>query len=450
MTPDILKQQEQLLKDPHPCVEAACTSNEGILVLAEEELKLYGDVVIPDNTCFFIPASGAGSRMFGFLFQFLLDGIETEEVKKFFRHLEDFPFFAEMQSRLGADFSRLDQKEIVSFILSNSGLDLAELPKGLIPFHKYENKVVTPFEEHLSQIDELLSGDGDVQYTVQKRFLDQIKNKISSGYQGSLQVEYSFQDSESDAYCFDVHGNPVLDGDTYLRRPAGHGALLQNLDALSSDIVFVKNIDNIQPRNKAAISETYWKVLYGLLSSLNASLMELKHDFTTEKLAIFNEQFHLFRNEDLSSVDHSMISEMCERPSRVCGMVINEGAPGGGPFWVRTNGVVSKQIVEKVQLKNDTETSHMLEESTHFNPVFMVLDLRSPDGKRCVLNEFVDHDSFIRVEKDQKGEKVIYHELPGLWNGSMSKWNTVFVEVDKRVFTPVKTVMDLIGPDHLS
>ena len=185
------------------------------------------------------------------------------------------------------------------------------------------------------------------------------------------------------------------------------------------------------------------------MASYKKDLLELASTFSLDALSEFNTQYEVFRSEDLHKIDTSNIKDLCDRPTRVCGMVKNEGEPGGGPFWVEYDGIATKQIVEKVQLSKDQLTDSLLVSSTHFNPVFMILDLKTVNGERRDLNEFVDKNSFLRVVKDHKGQKIIYHELPGLWNGAMALWNTIFVEIPKEVFTPVKTVLDLINKDHL-
>lgn len=447
MDHELQRQKEQLKKQPRINVVDACGLENGILKFSDDQLSEFSLRDFSQQSGFFIPASGAGSRMFGFLFQFLIDGIETDDVKTFFRKLEEFPFFPVMKDRLGETYEKLDQKGIVSFLLSSEGMDLSELPKGLIPFHQYGEEVLVPFIEHLQQVGRLNGFPKKVHYTVQKEFLDEIDALIESTVEG-FEVSYSFQDESTNAFCFDVDGIPIERDGKYLRRPAGHGALLQNLDECKEEVLFVKNIDNIQPRGEDLDSLYYWRALNGLLRNFKDDLKNLRDNFSELKLQLFNQSYQMFKSEELDQIDVSYVEKLCARPSRVCGMVINEGAPGGGPFWVKENGVTTKQIVEKVQFGQDESQLNVLSRSTHFNPVFMVVDKRAVNGEICSLREFVDQNAFIRVEKDQKGQKVIYHELPGLWNGSMAYWNTIFVEVPKTVFTPVKTVLDLVGREH--
>lgn len=448
MEEELVRQQKQLQEEPKLNVVDACLPSNGILRLTEKEVDGFTDVIFPENTCFFIPASGSGSRMFGFLFQYLADGVETNEIQHFFKNLERFPFFEELKERTGDSYSSMSKKQIVEFILTNDGMSLASLPKGMIPFHYTDGVVLKPFQEHCLQFSEL-TRTGVIHYTVQEEYLDQIDQVVGSVSQNKLHVDFSFQDALTDAYCFDENGEPaMLEGDI-IRRPAGHGALLKNLNGLDSEVVCIKNIDNIQPTGRHQSSLKSWKVLYGVLNAFNKDLKSLADNYSIEALENFNTKFEVFRTEELSQITVAHIHRMCDRPTRVCGMVANEGAPGGGPFWVEYDGVATKQIVEKVQLPKDEETNKLLEKSTHFNPVFIVMDPRTVNGQRRDLDEFVDQNAFIRVEKDHKGQQVIYHELPGLWNGSMAFWNTLFVEVPKGVFTPVKTVLDLIGKDHM-
>lgn len=442
------RQQEQLQEEPVLNVVDVCSPMNGILKFSEEEKGEFADISFPENVCFFIPASGSGSRMFGFLFQYLVDGIETDDVRRFFKNLEQFPFFEEMKARVGEDYSSMTQKQIVEFLLSAEGVSLASIPKGMVPFHSAGGLTLRPFQEHCLQFSEL-SETGKIHYTVQQQSLDLIKGVVASVSDNKLSIGYSFQDASTDAYCFDKNGQPVsIDGEL-IRRPAGHGALLKNLKDLDAELICVKNIDNIQPTGRHQLSLGSWKMLHGLLNTFQKDLYSLADNYSIEALQNFNMRYEVFREEELSEVTAAHIHAMCDRPTRICGMVVNEGAPGGGPFWVEYDGVATKQIVEKVQLPKDEKTAQLLEKSTHFNPVFIVMDPKTVNGESVDLNKFVDRNAFIRVEKDHKGQHVVYHELPGLWNGSMAFWNTLFVEIPKEVFTPVKTVLDLIGKDHL-
>jgi hypothetical protein len=441
-------QQKQLKKEPKLFVVDACQPSNGILRMSEEEKEIFAEVPFEKDTCFFIPASGSGSRMFGFLFQFIADGIETKEVQYFIENLERFPFYQEFRERVGESFASMTKKEIIEFLLLSDAMGLSSLPKGMIPFHSSEAGVLKPFQEHYLQFSEI-ADSGKIHYTVQEDFLDEIKHSVKQVSNNELKVEYSFQDSSTDAYCFDLNGAPATHDGELIKRPAGHGSLLKNLNQLNAEIICVKNIDNIQPTDRHQTSLKTWKVLHGVLDTFHKDLQSLADSFSSNSLEDFNTKYEVFREEELSSVNGAHIHKMCDRPTRVCGMVVNEGAPGGGPFWVEYDGVATKQIVEKVQLPQDAETKRLMESSTHFNPVFIVLDPRTVNGERRDLNEFVDKDSFIRVNKDHKGQQVVYHELPGLWNGSMAFWNTIFVEIPKDVFTPVKTVLDLIGKDHV-
>ena len=448
MDDQLKRQQEQLQEEPVLNVVDVCSPMNGILQFSEEEKVEFSDISLPKNVSFFIPASGSGSRMFGFLFQYLVDGIETDDVRRFFKNLEQFPFFEEVKARVGEGYSSMSQKQIVEFLLTRDGLDYSEVPKGLIPFHHSSKSQLVPFQEHVLQLKEL-NQYGKVHFTVQKEYLSEIQRVIQSVSGEDFKVEYSYQDSSNDAYCFDKNGQPVSNDGELIRRPAGHGALLKNLKDLETELICVKNIDNIQPTGRHQLSLGSWKMLHGLLNTFQKDLYSLADNYSIEALQNFNMRYEVFREEELSEVTAAHIHAMCDRPTRVCGMVVNEGAPGGGPFWVEYDGIATKQIVEKVQLPKDEKTAQLLEKSTHFNPVFIVMDPKTVNGESVDLNKFVDRNAFIRVEKDHKGQHVVYHELPGLWNGSMAFWNTLFVEIPKEVFTPVKTVLDLIGKDHL-
>ena len=445
---EIERQRKLLGESPILKVLDVCQPSKGILRISKIKATRFEKVPFPNDPCFFIPASGSGSRMFSFLFQFLIDEIETREIKYFFNNLDLFPFYEELSNEVEGSLSSMGKKEIIKLLLFNDGMGLSDIPKGMIPFHYRENTPLRPFQEHCLQFSEI-SNSGRIHYTVQEEFISQIKSIIEADTAHKLNVEYSFQDPMTDAYCFDLDGKEAIVDGNRIKRPAGHGALLKNLNNLESEIVCVKNIDNIQPIGRHNSSVDTWKLLYGLMASFKKDLLELASTFSLDALSEFNTQYEVFRSEDLHKIDTSNIKDLCDRPTRVCGMVKNEGEPGGGPFWVEYDGIATKQIVEKVQLSKDQLTDSLLVSSTHFNPVFMILDLKTVNGERRDLNEFVDKNSFLRVEKDHKGQKIIYHELPGLWNGAMALWNTIFVEIPKEVFTPVKTVLDLINEDHL-
>lgn len=452
---DISKQREMLSGRSDLQVVDYCGRKNGVIVLdsIHEELleKKYNSV--DRDITFFIPASGSGSRMFGFLYDFMASGVKSAELEIFINRLTEFPFYDELLNKMPKGDVEEDKRELFRLILEDPQFNYGDMPKGLIPFHKEGDIVYNAFQEHVRQAVHLLGKTASVQFTIQDVFEKEIKSSINKII-GKLGIEpnisFTCQDPQTDAYCFDIHHKLVEVDGIPVRRPAGHGALLKNLNALEEPIVFVKNIDNIQHSAKADPSVMCWQLLTGLLEYFKEELIILANGFSYSELKSFNDKFEFFLEDELDQIRENDIKALLSRPSRVCGMVVNTGEPGGGPFWVKKDRRSSKQIVEKIQIPSDRESMRILEKSTHFNPVFMVLDKDNPLGERCDLMKFSDSEAFIRVKKNHKGGEVIYHEMPGLWNGAMSKWNTLFVELPEEIFSPVKTVLDLLKPAHRS
>jgi hypothetical protein len=265
----------------------------------------------------------------------------------------------------------------------------------------------------------------------------------------NYQVTYSSQDKNTDAFVFDAHQELVLDAsDQPLRRPAGHGTLLQNLESLKAPYVLVKNIDNIQHFNQRQPSNANWEFLLGLQIEVREALRQF---VATEDLAgfiLWNQTFGLLDQTQLDSLALQEWKALLNRPLRVCGMVRNDGQPGGGPFLVEMNGAATKQIVEKAQLHGHPEASKLMLQSAYFNPVLMVLSPCDLSDKPLPLQQFADPSTYFVVEKNQSGERVYFVEQPGLWNGAMANWNTLFVEVPSAVFSPVKSALDLLDFAH--
>lgn len=405
---------------------APCTVESGIIRLTDEEKKkaVNDFAKSKSNISFFIPASGSGSRMFQFLHE--NNEVEIERLR------EKFPKLALSQLIQNAT----DKTSIMQF---------ACLPKGLIPFHQYGDSVRTAFQEHVCQAKLLLKNPA-IHFTIQKEYESEIKENLSE--YADVSLSYSYQNPETDAYCFNANEEVVEVENKPLRRPAGHGALLENMNRVDADILFIKNIDNIQHESKSALGIENWKIAGGLLHSFQDELRVLADNFTKEGLIQLNNKYGFLSADEVENCDHKGILHYASRPSRVCGMVINEGEPGGGPFWVESNSGVSKQIVEKVQISNTSSQLEILQQSTHFNPVFIALSKKDVFGNVLDLQDFKDESSFIVVCKSQNGKDVYYRELPGLWNGGMSDWNTVFFEIPSSTFSPVKTLLDLAKSPH--
>lgn len=431
-------------------LKSSCVIGDGIISLSSEEKAHLEDVfdALESSVTFFIPASGSGSRMFADLVQFVESGESTEEIEMFFQKLPELALFYELPLVVRQKVSALQPKYVAEYLISHGGMDFTTRPKGLIPFHRSGERIYTPFQDQLIQAFDILGMKTRLHFTIQEEYEDRILDAIHKVDLPGLEdiVSFSFQDAQTDAVCFDASGNIVLDGEEPLRRPAGHGALLKNLDALEEDIVLIKNIDNIQHRNKSELNAKTWKYCTGLLLEFKRELKELSEDYSASKLRSLNEKYQFLSPKEVEECDALQVLNYASRPTRVCGMVINEGAPGGGPFWIEDANGVSKQIVEKVQICAEDEK--IMKESGYFNPVFIALSKSDVNGNRLDLKRFVDHSKYLAVSKPYEGKEIRYRELPGLWNGSMSNWNTVFVEIPKEVFSPVKSVLDLMKDAH--
>ncbi len=454
----------------------------------------------------FVPASGAASRMFKSLQAMLNGGIKltkefleshTEDedaafTRDFLKNLETFAFYEDLVDVLkehGTDPAALKQKEdyktLLSFVLEDKGLGLASLPKALIPFHRYEDHRRTPLEEHLVEAiayTQPENGHIRIHFTISPehkeafgRQLDAIRSQYETGGI-KLHVETSFQKPETDTIAADPENKPFLDDDgNAVFRPGGHGALLVNLEELKGDVVFIKNIDNVVPDRLKEPTYKYKKLIGGYLLTLQDKiffyLKELERQgpesqLLGEIIAFIREELHVELPDNLPSlpgddVEHAQadaqrsdlvrwLFDRLNRPIRVCGMVINEGEPGGGPFVVRhDDGSTSLQIVESAQVNmSDPDQKKIFESSTHFNPVDLVCSLRDYQGRPFDLESYRDPETGFISEKSYQGRELKALELPGLWNGSMAHWNTVFVEVPAETFNPVKSVNDLLRDEH--
>jgi nicotinamide riboside kinase len=438
----------------------------------------------------FVPASGAASRMFKFLSTFLNEfDIENESINAYINRkkdselsifivgLEKFPFFEAVDAKLKEvfpDFNTLERDYknyyFIKLLLSPDYFDFANKPKGVLPFHKYKNHIATAIEEHLYECAYYSSSNNSshLQFTVsethQSQFesvVNSVKSKVEKESGTTITTSYSYQNKATDAISVDLINNPFRDENGKLVfRPGGHGALIENLNNLDADIIFIKNIDNVIQNHKESIA-LYKKALAGILIELQQQVFQYLNEIEKAKEADLDEMIAFAKSklnveilEDFSKYTLenkiSYIKNILDRPIRVCGMVKNEGEPGGGPFWVRdSKGAISLQIVEtsQVDLAN-AEQVKILADATHFNPVDLVCGILNHKNEKFDLTHFVDHNSGFIVEKNKNGKPLKGYELPGLWNGAMAKWITVFVEVPLMTFNPVKTVNDLLKTAH--
>ena len=474
-------------------VEPATVSN-GILKLSANDFQQKADFFDANKSTLklnkFVPASGAASRMFKFLSEFLNDfDIEKESINAYVNRKKDselsifivgmdkFPFFERVYQKLKEVFPDFDHLErdyknyyFIKLLLSPDYFDYANKPKGVLPFHKYKDHTATAVEEHLHECAYYASSNGisNLHFTVSETHQSQfeeivktVKNKLEKESGTHINTSYSFQNKGTDTIAVDLDNNPFRDKNGKLFfRPGGHGALIENLNHLDADIVFIKNIDNVIQNHIESIA-LYKKALAGVLVELQQKVFRYLDEIDNgnlehleEMTAFAKSNLNIEIQEDFNKYTLenkiSYLKELLDKPIRVCGMVKNEGEPGGGPFWVRdSNGNVSLQIVESSQVDlSNANQAKILTNSTHFNPVDLVCGMKNYKNEKFDLTQFVDQDSGFIVEKTQNGKPLKGYELPGLWNGAMAKWITVFVEVPLITFNPVKTVNDLLKDPH--
>ena len=441
-------------------VLSACRVGDGILAFADEQKEAYRQLAKQNalSIAYFVPASGSGSRMFEFLYEFVQypNAENSQQAARFFSRLSEFALFRKLPLtlRMAYQDGKLQLETLIEHLLGEEKLNYGKTPKGLIPFHVHEPFVLNPFQEHLLQASNLIFDNCQFHFTIQQEFEAAFEHSIQELEALTSQkyaVSYSTQDAATDAFIFKQDGSLLRNdkGDA-LRRPAGHGTLLQNLQAISAEYILVKNIDNIQHFTQLDTSNQNWEFLVGLQIELRTQLKSFVANNDFAALCTWNQQFGLFEQEWLLQQAQQNWHALLNRPFRICGMVRNDGQPGGGPFYVEKDGVKSKQIVEKSQLTHLPNASKLLLQSTHFNPVLMVLSPCDLEGKPHDLQQFKDPEACFVVEKNQGGEKVKFVEQPGLWNGAMANWNTLFVELPSAIFSPVKSVVDLLENAHLA
>ncbi len=458
-------------------LERPCTPNDGIIQLTPSQSIEYSEVFnkesLKKTIIKFVPASGAATRMFNHLFQYDPSKV-SELVEEFVLNFDLFPFYDVLKKELSKSGLNLEVlikenkwDKVFEFLLHSPGLDYAKYPKGLVPFHRYKNGIVrTAFEEHMHEaVDYGREADGTcrIHFTLAPHQIEMVmeflQEKTATFPYEKFILEQSIQKNSTDTPAVDRNNEPVRDQDGHIIfRPAGHGALIHNLQELDEDLIFIKNIDNVTTEDQKHESIFYKKVLAGILLELKRKADELlgrleqnDHSVIEESIAFIKKWFQPVLPYSLSDDGvKTFIKLQLDRPMRICGMVKNEGEPGGGPFWVKMNGgITSKQIVEKSQVDHhNLQQMKVLSSSTHFNPVDIVCTIKNRFGEKYDLNEYIDHSTGFISEKFIEGNVIKALELPGLWNGSMALWNTVFVEVPISTFNPVKTVNDLLRPGH--
>ena len=470
-------------------IVSAASVDKGILRVSETDEKEYltawqDFLKLEKKVVKFVPASGAASRMFKDLFAFVdadYNVPETKFEKAFFDNIEKFAFHDSLnhicKKSYGKTISELTQsgnyKSIVKALLSPNGLNYGNLPKGLLLLHNYEEGNRTPVGEHLTEgtfYAKDASGRVNIHFTVSEEHKELFELLVAArklGYEQKLDakfnVSYSIQKPSTDTLAVDMENNPFREDDgSLLFRPGGHGALIENLNDIDAHVIFIKNIDNVVPDHLKDDEARYKQLLGGVLVKMQqrafgyldklvsgqCSHNELQEmlKFTENELCIAHPHQSFINDEELKNY---LIAKL-DRPFRVCGMVKNVGEPGGGPFIAENpDGTASLQILESSQIdKNDSKAVDAFKHGSHFNPVDLVCGVKCHKNNKFNLTKYVDKNTGFISQKSKSGKELKALELPGLWNGATSDWNTIFVEVPVNTFNPVKTVNDLLRPEH--
>lgn len=470
-------------------IHAAASKEKGIYLVHEPNEAKYleaWDLYNAQNKQItkFIPASGAASRMFKDLFAFLdaeYNLPTTKFEKIFFEKIKHFAFYSDLdvecqqneEKTIDTLIDNREYKPVVKNLLTERGLNYGALPKGLLKFHTYETTSRTPVEEHMVEASlyaKNKEGKANIHFTVSanhRQLFEKLISEIQQQYEEMLGIKYeisfSEQKSKTDTLAVDMNNDPFRDVEgNLLFRPGGHGALIENLNDLDADVIFIKNIDNVVPDFMKENEAYYKKLLAGVLVTVQAKAFEYlelidsgkyTHDNLLEILN-FVQTALCVKNPDtkfLEDVELVLyLKKKLNRPFRVCGMVKNVGEAGGGPFLAENaDGTISPQILESSQIDmSDSEKKAMFEQGTHFNPVDLVCGVKDYQGQKFNLLDFVDHNTGFISQKSANGKELKALELPGLWNGAMSDWNTIFIEVPISTFNPVKTVNDLLRREH--
>lgn len=496
---EIDRQLQLFANPPRPIhLDRPCTLQDGIVALDDAErsrcLEAWQQAQGAGRFLKFVPASGAASRMFQALLSIAAESpapsfAELQEratqqdnaardTVEFFEKLPQFAFYDALLAGLQAAGKDIqDPKQhiaaILEFVLTPAGLDYANQPKGLLAFHQEEDGARTPVAEHLTEAALYASGETAcrVHFTVSPQhqagfeaLLARVCEPIEAQFGVSFDISFSTQKPSTDLLAVDLENKPFRkQSGALLFRPGGHGALIENLGDLQGDIVFIKNIDNVttQERNEATV--VWKKLLAGYLVRIQQKMFHCLEQLQSpqvtathveDAMRLVREELSLPLPDTLAAAGREALRlhlvKLLDRPLRVCGMVRNTGEPGGGPFWIRDiSGMGSRQIVERAQTDlQSTEQQAIFEQGTHFNPVDLVCSVRDCRGQQFDLSQFIDDNAVFLSKKSSEGRDLLALERPGLWNGAMAGWVTLFVEVPLDTFNPVKTVLDLLRPAH--
>ena len=493
---EYIQWQIEMFKKGTPYVKLLrpCTIGDGIIRLSDKEVQelvqVYKDKTANIKKIKFVPASGAATRMFKALVRFYYEGADLKKIKKlasqgdqdardmwvFVSNIKRFAFYEDLKSVLkkeGLDAEKLIMENkvdrVLHYLLTEDGLNYANLPKALIKFHNYPDGSRTAFEEQLVEAWGYIAGqDGcHLHFTVSPehkerfiQFFEKVRNRYEGRYCTRYDVEFSLQDRSTDTIAVDLNNRPFRTKDgRLLFRPGGHGALLDNLNTIDGDVIFIKNIDNVVPDRLKQHIYLWKRALAGYLLKIrdrvNGSIRALKKgadENTLQRIEAFCKEYLCLEiPQNLGKAQRiEYIIDHLNRPLRVCGMVRNVKEPGGGPFWIKDpEGNVSLQIVESAQVDMSSEEQRdIFDSSTHFNPVDIVCWVKDWQGNRFDLKKYVDTNAVFITTKSKDGKELKALELPGLWNGGMAYWNSIFIEVPFITFNPVKKVVDLLRENH--
>ncbi len=494
INPQVAEKQIDFFKNGFPFVQLdrPAIDKDGIKIFSEKEtsdlIKSYDQNTEKENIVKFVPASGAATRMFKDLFSFMDDwtgsvDIENDNkfsmVLEFFENLPQFAFYNELSEVLKNEYN-LDIEEefkqdnyisIISALLTQKGLNYSNLPKALLSFHTYNEETRTSLEEHLAEgamYSVSANNNVKIHFTVTPEHLSIFTNLVSKVqpkfeklFNVIFNISYSIQKSSTDTIAVKLDNEPFRSNDKKLLfRPGGHGALIENLNEIDASIIFIKNIDNVVPDHFKNETVIFKKAIGGLLIKVRNQIFDFlkrisqgenSENFVKEICDFYKKYFFVdIQISANKSKNLDEIKTILNRPIRICGMVKNLGEPGGGPFWVNdANSMASLQIIESSQIDytNDNQLS-IFKKASHFNPVDLVCSVRDFEGNKFNLTDFIDPNTGFISKKSKDGMELKALELPGLWNGAMADWNTIFVEVPILTFNPVKTVNDLLRKEH--
>lgn len=464
---DIADQQVNLLKNGprHMRLDRAASIGDGILSFNASEkndlARIFENRSKDKKVTKFVPASGAATRMFGDVWDFYRNGRENSHTQKFFANIRKFVFFQELEKYVNYGN---DKRVFTKFLLTDSGLNYGNLPKALLKFYKINDKTYTPFEMHIKESIDYLNSNTDeieIHFSINPDFEKEYKKlawkitcDIEDKYGIRIKVNMEAQEQSTQTVAIDEMGKIVRDNNNnLLLRPGGHGSLLKNIQQIDTDILYIRNIDNVMPPQHNTLNVFYEKVLGGFLIKITDKLHKILDRLATndetaiQEAILFTETFlnTQIPTQIRMSNNCAELYQVLNRPVRVCGVIKNTGEPGGSAFWVKDKkGNASLQIVEASQISKEDDQLNVFTSAGFFNPVDMVCFTKNHKGEKFNFEDFSDKSQCIITEKTYNGKRILVLEHPGLWNGCMANWHSVFVELPVKSFNPVKNVLDLL------